>query len=538
MSAVPGLRGLVSWIDDRANPIVIKELRQAVQSRFIVTTLILLLILLLTTLMLYVMNADDIGEITGNHGGDLFYIFQAMLLTTCLLFVPIYVGGRLAVERSGVTSDLLFVSTIRPSSIVWGKLLAGMVVMAMILSACAPFMVVTYLLRGIDPPTILFVIGLDILVVLAATMLAILVGAIPASWIIKIILGLVTAALFLWTVGFMSAVLVWEMGRWGIGSRMGDWEFWAPVLSFVICWLGGIGLLFFLTVALISPPPSNRAFPLRVYMTFAWLVSLGICLYLAVYYNDTEFLCIWAVSAAFGLMAAMVCSVSEREKIGQRLRRSIPRNRLLRIPAFSLFSGTASGLTWSVSLIVTSLVGGRILMEILERMWGIGGASASVLHMLSATGITALYLFAYAMTAVFLRRWLFRHSAAVASTAAIAMFLIALGCIVPVIVAFAMDPRQWDRNDWWMLLNPLGAVFDVKPNGRWTSLQLNSLIISLVWANIAFLLNFRWFFSQVAAFRPLAQEDVADASPLTVPSVAAPGTIPGTTPGAEASADG
>ena len=62
MSAVPGLRGLVSWIDDRANPIVIKELRQAVQSRFIVTTLILLLILLLTTLMLYVMNTEDIGD--------------------------------------------------------------------------------------------------------------------------------------------------------------------------------------------------------------------------------------------------------------------------------------------------------------------------------------------------------------------------------------------------------------------------------------------------------------------------------------------
>ncbi|MEZ6193493.1 MAG: hypothetical protein R3C45_19660 [Phycisphaerales bacterium] len=56
-----------------------------------------------------------------------------MLLTTCLLFVPLYVGRRLAVERSGVTSDLLFVSTIRPSSIVWGKLLASMIVMAMIL---------------------------------------------------------------------------------------------------------------------------------------------------------------------------------------------------------------------------------------------------------------------------------------------------------------------------------------------------------------------------------------------------------------------
>ncbi|MEZ6193864.1 MAG: hypothetical protein R3C45_21685 [Phycisphaerales bacterium] len=530
MSAVPGLRGLVSWIDDRANPIVIKELRQAVQSRFIVTTLILLLILLLTTLMLYVMNTEDIGEVTGNHGAELFYIFQAMLLTTCLLFVPLYVGGRLAVERSGVTSDLLFVSTIRPSSIVWGKLLAGMIVMAMILSACAPFMVVTYLLRGIDPPTILFVIGLDILVVLAATMLAILVGAIPVSWIIKIILGLIVASQFLWTIGFMSAVLVWEMGQWGIGSRMGDWDFWAPVLSFIVCWLGGIGLLFFLTVALISPPPSNRVFPLRVYMTCAWLVSLGICLYLAHYYNDTEVLCIWAVFAAFGLMASMVCAVSERDKIGQRLRRSVPRNRLLRIPAFPLFTGAANGLVWSVLLIGVTLVGCRALVQFLDWFWGLGRASTSDLHMLNATGIAALYLFAYAMTAVFLRRWLFRHAAAVASTAAIAMFLVAMGCIVPVIVAFATDPRHWDTADWWMLLNPLGAIFDLNSRGRWTSLQLNSLIISLIWSGITFLLNLRWFFAQIAAFRPLETEDGP-----TTPQAAA---IQGTTPGAGAANDG
>ncbi|MEZ6193495.1 MAG: hypothetical protein R3C45_19670 [Phycisphaerales bacterium] len=104
-------------------------------------------------------------------------------------------------------------------------------------------------------------------------------------------------------------------------------------------------------------------------------------------------------------------------------------------------------------------------------------------------------MFAYAMTAVFLRRWLFRHAAAVASTAAIAMFLVAMGCIVPVIVAFATDPRHWDTADWWMLLNPLSLY--IRPEqprtlDQFTAQQPDHLP-DLVRHHV--LLNLRWFFA-------------------------------------------
>ena len=530
MRLTSGLTGAASWLDDRMNPIVVKELRQAVQSKFVVSILMLFLVILLTTLLMYVLNTDTIGQVTGNHGADLFQIFQGMLLTVCLLFVPFYVGGRLAVERSSTTSDLLFVSTIRPSSIVWGKLLAGMIVAALIFSACAPFMVVTYLLRGIDPPTILFVIGLDLLIVLAAVQMAILVGAIPISIVFKIILALFLGVNFLWTLGIVAFSLVWEMSTWGIGSRMGEWEFWAPVLGFVISWLGGVGLVFFLTVALISPPPSNRALPLRLYMTGAWAVSLGVFAYLDSYYGHGEMLYVWAGFASTILLVAMVIAVSERDKLGPRLRRSIPKNFLLRVPAFFLYSGAVSGLCWSILMVALTL-GIVWISELIN-----GGSSTfsdDGLQMLAAIGIAGLYLLAYAMTAVLLRRLLFRHAAAVASTSAIAIFLVAMGCIIPVILAFVMNPNNWDlHGDWWLALNPLAPVFEAD-GGDWTRLQSRALVISSVWAAVMVLLNVTWLGRQLADFRPL----VEDAPDLSVGSAVA-GVAPSAPADTGASTDG
>jgi hypothetical protein len=170
----------------------------------------------------------------------------------------------------------------------------------------------------------------------------------------------------------------------------------------------------------------------------------------------------------------------------------------------------------------------------MQTLQSISGPADELVQLLGSTGIAALYVFAYVMTAVFLRRWLFHHPAAVAATAAFAMFLIALGCIVPVIIAFATNPTHWDtQGDWWMLLNPVGAMFETNHRGRWTSLQINSLIISFVWANVAFVLNISWYFVQVGAFRPLEDKSAA-AVAADVAATADAARIPG----AGASSDG
>lgn len=139
--------------------------------------------------------------------------------------------------------------------------------------------------------------------------------------------------------------------------------------------------------------------------------------------------------------------------------------------------------------------------------------------MLAAITVTGLYLLAYALTAVWLRRLLFKHAVAVASTSAIAVFLIAMGCIVPVIVAFATDPTLWDtHSDWWLVLNPLGPIFDTGSPRGWSNLQQRGLVISLVWSAVMILLNIRWLGRQISAFRPLNEDSDTDT----------PGAIAGT----------
>ena len=273
MKNLTALSAPTRWLDDRINPIVVKELRQAVKSRFIVGVLLLMLAILVATLLLFVMNEPNLGLASSGEGRDLFMIFQATLLGLTMLFVPVYLGARLTAERSSATSDLLYVTTLRPSSIIWGKLVAGMAVTGLVFAVCVPFMVVTYLLRGIDPPTVLFVLALDAMLVLSASTLAIFLGALPVGWPVKILLGLVASA-----VGFAAFVgitgnVIYELSRSGIGSAMISSEFWWGVLGVGSLWLSVIGLVFFLTVAMIAPATSNRAFPVRLYLSVAWLVS-------------------------------------------------------------------------------------------------------------------------------------------------------------------------------------------------------------------------------------------------------------------------
>ena len=139
MTAAPAASpSRLAFLDDRVNPIVVKELRQAVKSWFIVGLLLLLLSVLTLIQLIWVMSSTDLGSTSSDGGRDLFLVFQGTLLAISLLGLPVYTGVRLAAERASATSDLLYVTTIRPWSIVWGKLAAGVVVTLLVFAACAP----------------------------------------------------------------------------------------------------------------------------------------------------------------------------------------------------------------------------------------------------------------------------------------------------------------------------------------------------------------------------------------------------------------
>src|SRR5262249_54971552 len=122
-----------------------------------------------------------------NAGYTIFQIQQGILLVTIMMLVPAYACIRLANERGDHNVDLMFISTLRPASIVWRKFFAAMVLGLLIFSACAPFMTFAYLLRGIDIPTILTVLGIDLFAMFFGIMVALFLASIPGGRLVKVI---------------------------------------------------------------------------------------------------------------------------------------------------------------------------------------------------------------------------------------------------------------------------------------------------------------------------------------------------------------
>ncbi|MEM7577146.1 MAG: hypothetical protein AAF328_06685 [Planctomycetota bacterium] len=506
------LVGLGGWIDDRINPIVVKELRQAVNSRFIIGVLFLMLTVLVIVQMLFVMNSTTIGTAGSEDGASLFLIFQGVLLAVCMLAVPIYVGARLTAERATATSDLLYVTTIRPTSIVWGKLVAGMTVTLLVFSTCAPFMVVTYLLRGIDPPTVLFVLGLDFMIVLSASMLAIFVGALPVGWPVKTLLGIVLLAASVAAYMGVTSFVMFEVTVTGMGSAFDDPEFWWGMAAVVSIWLAALGVIFFLTTAMITPAAANRGLPIRLYVSLVWLGTFALAAFVARYYGEVEVLMVWAGVLSFAiLLPGIVLSTSERDVYGARLRRGIPKTRLFRLPAFLLYSGAAGGLLWGSILFTSSLVLTTTLgMWVGESSAWAGFSSGSgwrerhgaFLWKLATCG---LFVWGYAMLGVTLRRLLLKTPKSQLTTAGLVLATMALAAVVPVFIAFAMNPDRWDLNEEiWLILNPVGAmVYSVNGGSRMQEFHWLLMGIGTVLAAVGTLVNVTWFWQQAAAFKPL-----------------------------------
>src|SRR5262249_46866481 len=238
-------------LDDWINPIVIKELRQAVKSRMVVTILLLFLGLQLLILGFYLLSQES--RAAGSDGVEwyagtgVFQVQQGILLWTLAILVPAYAAVRLGAERSDQNVDLLFISTLRPGSIIWGKFVAALALAILVFSTCAPFMTFTYLLRGIDLPTIFTVLLIDLLAMLFGTMAALLMGSLPGNRALKfgvaffgfILLAYLTAGVTVMTT-FLSEV--------GVG-----WlelpDYWGAYLLAVLAVLGAIGVMYFCCVA-------------------------------------------------------------------------------------------------------------------------------------------------------------------------------------------------------------------------------------------------------------------------------------------------
>ncbi len=137
------------------NPIVAKEYRTRMRtwrSPFAITLYIVLLggIAWAIFTALSLTATSQFGGSPTNYGQELFtflILFQVALLA---FITPALTAGSISGERERQTIDLLFVTPIRPFSIIWGKLLASLSFVALLLVISVPIFSLVFLFGGIE----------------------------------------------------------------------------------------------------------------------------------------------------------------------------------------------------------------------------------------------------------------------------------------------------------------------------------------------------------------------------------------------------
>ncbi len=142
------------------NPIVAKEYRSRMRTWR--SPLAMMVYVVLIAGLGYAMfssmarsNSGFAGSVP-NYGLTLFkylVVFQMVLIT---LVTPALTAGAISSERERQTIDLLFVTRIPPFSIIWGKLLASMSFVVLLLLLSVPIFSLVFLFGGIELDQVLY----------------------------------------------------------------------------------------------------------------------------------------------------------------------------------------------------------------------------------------------------------------------------------------------------------------------------------------------------------------------------------------------
>ncbi|HVR39685.1 MAG TPA: hypothetical protein VMU84_11365 [Thermoanaerobaculia bacterium] len=477
--------------DDWINPVTVKELRQAVRGRFVATILSLALLAQCIAIAAIILSGKVNTELftTVPAGPAAFGVIFTVVFTACLFFVPLYVGVRMVAERSDTNVDLFFITTIKPRTIVFGKLLAVLALVTLIFSASLPFLVFSYVLRGVDLFAIGMLLVLAYLLIASQAVAALFVGCIPTSKPFKIILAFVLLGFSAMSQApmLLAAAQMMNSGP----SLLASSDFWKIMGIFVMS-IGVIdALLLVLTIALITPLSANRALPVRITMSILWLVSLiPAALVVLTTPSARELLLVWTIAQCVLVSLVLMSAIGERDRWGPRVAKTIPANPFKRAFAFLFYSGGAGGTLWVIHFFILTIVAYAVI-----------DAQAPVPTFnvpISATrdlidGL--LCVFGYAMTALLLRRTLLQRVPPRA-TWAIAMAVFILGAIIPplIVLMISMDGADPGIYSFATIANPFPRQ-DMRGDPTRTFL-LVAWVASMTFA------NFKWFTGQWRRFKP------------------------------------
>lgn len=336
---------------DRLNPILVREVQQAIKGRLF--SFAVLVALALTVIVAVVVTSEF--RPGGRSGGEAFEYGLAILVPLVLFVVPMQAYHSMRLElRSGIVEQLLL-TRLSPRRILLGKLQAAMVQFTLYVAVVAPLLATSYLLRGVDLPTIVVTLLFAGLFCATATMLTVSSAAQSVLPALQTVATLGTAfGLGIATSGLITFVLSGEfveMVGWLLRGPL-----WAASSAVTLLCAFGSVLAALAARAFLLHAFENKATPFRVALfvapalAFAWMFA-------AVDSARWQYTIpglgsmLLALGMLFGLFA-----VTEQRELSPRLRAHAPRSPLVALLTAPFLPGRDRG-HLCVTLYVAVLAG-------------------------------------------------------------------------------------------------------------------------------------------------------------------------------------
>ena len=368
-------------VSDRVNPILVRELLQALNGRAFLATLTLSLFVI----VLVALSSTSDADLSRPTGGRAFVLALRALTPVLLFLLPFRAFLSMRQEVAPGTLEHLLLSRLTPGRIVRGKLLAGCVEFGLFLSVFAPLLALTYLLRGIDIPTIALMLALAFLGAFTATTLAVAMGAL-SRWPAGRALPLVVLALGLavTTVGLVGSMpqIVWSVALLPQQKEAVD------ALIAVLLPIGlGCVLLSLVACAALAHPYENRSTTFRAFAIGSLLIGIAWMTYFATRYRSTgfirigvaEYVPVFVAMCTLPLIPFWLFAVTEEEAFSPRTRTTVPRRRVLALLAAPFLPGGGRGMLFTLLLAGVAIAGAALCPRWFEgRGPGLSGWRSAV----------------------------------------------------------------------------------------------------------------------------------------------------------------
>lgn len=265
-SAVAGSRDAFDrWgerLADRANPIVVKELRQGLRTRvFWVFFALMLVGCAAISLISFAVVSD--GSLDAGKGAFIAFFF--CLAGVQFFVIPYSAYRSMSREAEEETWVLLTLTGLGPRKILMGKMTSYFAQGVLYSSACAPFLLFSYYLNGIDLPSIVVSLLLALAWQLFLTSASVSVATLAESRIVRAVLHFVVlGGLFQGaSMGFGGAIAIAE----NLSGFVATDAFWVSLMSVLFVTVTTAVLLFEMAAARLALVSENYARGPRLALT-------------------------------------------------------------------------------------------------------------------------------------------------------------------------------------------------------------------------------------------------------------------------------